>query len=306
MSSTSNTSTPASTDRRALWTGLTLAAIGAIGFSGKAIVVKLAYRHGVDTVTLVMYRMLLALPLFLALTWWASRGKPPLTRHDWWTVVALGFTGSYLTGLLDFAGLQYISASLERLIIYLTPTLVLLISVLLFKRRATGKQIVALAVSYAGVVLVFGQEATLVGADTALGSALVFGSAVSYAIYIAYGGEVVRRLGALRLTGLATTVASLLCIAQFLALRPMSAAIVTPDLMGLLLINSTLCTFAPVLMMMMGIERLGATLAAQTGMIGPLSTIMLGVIILDEPFTAWVAAGTGLVLLGIWLLAKWR
>jgi drug/metabolite transporter (DMT)-like permease len=291
---------------RAVWPGLLLATLGAIAFSGKAIIVKLAYRHGVDAVTLIMYRMLFALPMFLLLAWWAGRGKPALTPRDRLAVLGLGFTGYYLASFLDFAGLAYISASLERLILYLNPTLVLAMGLLLFKRKVTQRQLIALAVSYCGVLLVFGHEVTLVGSHVALGAALVFGSAVSYAVYLVYSGEEVQRLGALRLTGLATTVACVLCILQFLLLRPMSALQVAPAVIWLSMLNATVCTFAPVLMVMMAIERIGATVVAQTGMIGPMSTILMGVLILGEPFTAWVAAGTLLVLAGIWLLAKWR
>jgi len=291
---------------RPVWPGLLLATLGAIAFSGKAIIVKLAYRHGVDAVTLITYRMLFALPLFLLLAWWAGRGKPALTQRDWIVVIGLGFTGYYLASFLDFAGLAYISASFERLILYLNPTLVLALGLVVFKRQVTARQLVALGVSYCGVLLVFGHEVTLLGPNAALGAALVFASAVSYAVYLVYSGEEVKRLGALRLTGLATTVACVLCIAQFLVLRPLSALNVAPEVIWLSVLNATLCTFAPVLMVMMAIERIGATLAAQTGMIGPLSTILMGVVILGEPFTVWIAAGTLLVLAGIWLLAKWR
>jgi drug/metabolite transporter (DMT)-like permease len=290
----------------AVWSGLTLAVLGAIAFSGKAIIVKLAYRYGVDAVTLIMYRMLFALPMFMLLSWWAGRGKPPLERRDMITVAGLGFSGYYLASFLDFAGLQYVTASLERLILYLNPTLVLALGYVLFKRRVTRGQLAALAVSYAGVLLVFGHELTLVGSDVAFGAVLVFGSALSYAVYLVYSGEEVKRLGALRLTGLATSVACVLCIAQFFVLRPVAAMAVAPEVIGLSVLNATLCTFAPVLMVMMAIERIGAPLAAQTGMVGPLSTILMGVLILGEPFTTWVAAGTVLVLLGIWLLAKAR
>ena len=287
-----------------LASGLALAALGSIAFSGKAIIVKLAYRYDVDAVTLIMYRMLFALPLFVALAWWASRGKRPLTRRDWAAVLGLGITGYYLASFLDFLGLQYISASLERLILYLNPTLVLLIGALAFGRRITARQLAAMAVSYVGIALVFGHELRLEGADVPLGAALVFASAVSYAIYLAYSGEEVRRLGALRLTGLATTVACLLCIGQFFVLRPVSAMVVAPEVLWLSLLNAMLCTFAPVIMVMLAIERIGSTLTAQTGMIGPLSTIAMGVLILGEPFNAWIIAGTALVLVGVWLLAR--
>ena len=284
--------------------GLLLAGLGAVAFSGKAIIVKLAYRHGVDAVTLIMYRMLFALPIFALMAWWSSRGKPPLTRRDWFGVLGLGVSGYYLASFLDFAGLAYISASLERLILYLNPTLVLLLGLVLYQRRITHPQALGMLISYAGVVLVFGHEITLQGADAALGALLVFLSAVSYAIYLTFSGEMVKRLGSLRLVGLATTVACLLCIAQFVLLRPWSAALVAPEVIWLSILNATLCTAVPVLMVMMAIERIGASLAAQTGMVGPMSTILMGALILDEPFTAWVAAGTVLVIAGIFVFTR--
>jgi len=203
---------------------------------------------------------------------------------------------------------QYVSAGFERLVLYLNPTLVLLIGLVWFKRRVAARQWIALAVSYAGVLLVFGHEiASEREPDAALGCALVFASAASYAVYLVASGEVVSRIGSLRPTGLATSVACVLCIAQFVVLRPLAdAGAVAPEVVALSVLNATLCTFAPVLMVMMAIERIGAPLAAQTGMIGPMSTVLLGVLILDEPFTPWVAAGTALVLAGVWLLSKWR
>lgn len=299
-------SSPPHTAAKSLAPGLLLATFGAIAFSGKAIIVKLAYRYGVDAVTLIMYRMLFALPIFAVMAWWASRGKAPLTRKDWLGVLWLGFTGYYLASFLDFAGLAYISASLERLILYLNPTLVLLLGLVMYKRRVSAPQLIGMAISYCGVVLVFGHEITLQGADAAWGALLVFLSAVSYALYLVYSGEMVRRLGSLRLVGLATTVACLCCLLQFVLLRPLSAAAVAPEVIWLSVLNATLCTAAPVLMVMMAIERIGAGMAAQTGMVGPMSTILMGVLILGEPFTAWVAAGTVLVIAGIFVFTRGR
>jgi drug/metabolite transporter (DMT)-like permease len=289
-----------------VWRGLALAAAGSIAFSGKAIIVKLAYRHGVDAVTLIMYRMLFALPFFLLIAWWAGRGKAALSRRDWWVVSGLGFSGYYLASFLDFMGLQFISASLERLILYLNPTLVLLLGVVVFKRPVSLQRLAALAVSYAGVMVVFGHELSFAGANAVLGTLLVFVSAVSYAVYLVYSGEEVKRIGALRLTGLASTVACGLCLLQFAVLRPWQAALVPAPVLWLSLLNATACTVAPVVMVMLAIERIGATLTAQTGMIGPLSTIIMGVVILGEPFNAWIVAGTVLVLTGVWLLARTR
>jgi drug/metabolite transporter (DMT)-like permease len=284
--------------------GLGLAVLGAVAFSGKAIIVKLAYRYGVDAVTLIMYRMLFALPLFAAMAWWASRGKAALTRRDWLGVLGLGFSGYYLASFLDFAGLAYITASLERLILYLTPTLVLLIGLLLYGRRISRAQLWGMGISYAGVLLVFGREATLAGADVAWGSLLVFLSAISYALYLSYSGELVQRLGSLRLVGLATSVACGLCLLQFALLRPLSAAQVAPEVIWLSLLNATACTAVPVLLVMMAIERIGAGLAAQAGMVGPMSTILMGVWLLDEPFSGWIVAGTALVLAGILVFSR--
>jgi drug/metabolite transporter (DMT)-like permease len=161
-----------------------------------------------------------------------------------------------------------------------------------------------LAVSYAGVLLVFGQEVSLAGPHVAWGSLLVFVSAISYALYLTYSGELVRRLGSLRLVGLATSVACLLCILQFVLLRPWSAASVAPEVIWLSVLNATLCTAVPVLLVMMAIERIGAGVTAQVGMIGPVSTILMGVLILGEPFTTWVAAGTVLVVAGVYVFGR--
>ena len=284
--------------------GLLLAAAGSIAFSGKAIIVKLAYRHGVDAVTLVMYRMLFAVPFFIAMAWWAGRGQAPLTRKDWLSVVGLGFSGYYLSSFLDFLGLQYISASFERLILYLNPTLVLLLGWVLYKRKISYRQGVAMAVSYSGMLLVFGHEVSLVGDNVALGTALVFSSAITYAVYLSYSGQVVQRLGSLRLAGLATTVACVLCIVQFAVLKPVAALEVAPEVIVLSMLNATACTVLPVLMVMMAIERIGPGLTSQIGMIGPMSTLAMGAVFLDEPFNAWTLMGTALVLGGVFWVTQ--
>jgi drug/metabolite transporter (DMT)-like permease len=295
--------------QRPALSGLLLAAAGAIAFSGKAIIVKLSYLHGVDAVTVIMYRMLFALPFFIAMGLWAERQsiarENPLTRRDVIDIVGLGFVGYYLSSYLDFLGLQYITASLERLILYINPTLVLLLGWVVYKKPIHPIRILAMAISYSGVMLVFSHELSFAGADVALGGSLVFGSAVSYAVYLLYSGQLVQRIGSLRLVGWATSVACVCCIAQFAMLRPLSAAVVPVDVLWLGVLNALACTVAPVLMVMMAIERIGAALAAQTGMIGPMSTIALGVWLLDEPLNAWIGAGTLLVLGGVFIVSKY-
>lgn len=286
-------------------TGLLLATLGAIAFSGKAIIVKLGYRYGADAVLLLMLRMLFALPIFLVMAWWAGRGKAPLSRRDWWGVLGLGFSGYYLSSYLDFAGLQYITASLERLILYLNPTLVVIFGWVVYKRSITLGQLAGMGLSYCGVLLVFGHELGAQGSHAAWGAFLVLASAISYAVYLIYSGEMVRRLGSLRLVGLATSVACLFCIAQYFVVRDVASLQLVPrEVLWLSLLNAVLCTAAPVLMVMMAIERIGPGLTAQTGMIGPLSTILMGVWLLDEGFNRWMLVGTCLVMGGILLFTR--
>jgi drug/metabolite transporter (DMT)-like permease len=284
--------------------GLAIAMIGSIGFSGKAIIVKVAYRYGVDAVTLIMYRMLVAFLPFLIIAWWSGRGKPPLSWSDRGSICVLGVTGYYLASYLDFLGLQYISASLERLILYLNPTLVFAFGVLCFGQRATRQQIASIATGYAGMLVVFGSEVSFAGDNVMLGTGLVFAGAVSYALYISYSGTLVKRIGSLRLVGWASIVACLLCFAQFLLLRPIAAAQVPAPVVWLSLLNGTACTVAPVLLLMIAIQRAGATAAAQASLLGPISTIAMSVFILGEPFTPWVAVGTVLVIGSISMLAR--
>ncbi len=279
--------------------GLIFAMAGAIGFSGKAILVKLSYRYGVDAVQVIFYRMAFALPLFLALTWWSGRGQAPLSRRQWLMVCSLGFSGYYLASMLDFLGLQHITASLERLILYLTPTIVVLLTWWRFGRRANGAQWLGMAISYLGVVVVFGHELQVEGWETAWGGLLVLLSTFSYAYYLMYSGEMIRELGSIRLVGLASSVACLLCMVQLPVVSSLEALQVPWQVLALAGVNAVLCTVAPVLLVMLGIERLGAGLASQVGMVGPLSTIAMGILILGEPFNAWIGAGTVLVIAGV-------
>lgn len=293
------------TSRRNHWVGIGLAAFGAIAFSGKAIIIKLAYRYGVDAVTLLALRMLVALPFFLLMAIWArSRSRVRIARCDALRIVALGFFGYYLASFLDFAGLAYITATLERLILYLTPTLVLAIGFVVYRRAISRRQMFALMVSYAGVLLAFAHDRALGGRDVALGGVLVLGSALSYAIYLVGSGQLVGRVGAVRLTAYASSVACVLCLLQFAALRPWSAWDLPPPVWWLSLLNGSLCTVVPVLAVMLAIDRIGSGLAAQIGMLGPVSTIVLSVLVLDEAMGPWQVAGTVLVMGGVFVVAK--
>ncbi len=287
--------------------GIALAVVGAVAFSGKAIIVKLGYRHGADAITLIALRMAIAFPFFAALALFASTraGVAPLTKADRLKVVVLGFLGYYLASYLDFLGLAYVSASLERLILYLNPTLVLLIGVVFFRRRVDGRQLVALLLGYGGVVVAFAHDFRFGGNDIVLGSALVFGSALAYAVYLVGSGELLKRVGTLRLTAFASCVAAICCLTHFVLTRPVELLFALPaPVYGLSLVNGTVCTVLPVFAVMMAVGRLGASVASQVGMIGPVSTIAMADLILGERMGALQIAGTVLVMVGVFVVSQ--
>jgi drug/metabolite transporter (DMT)-like permease len=289
-------------------TGLLLAAIAAVLFSAKAILAKFLYRHGIDAVTLIALRMLFALPVFAVVavleTWRARERGDALTPRERWQIVLLGLLGYYLSSFLDFWGLEYISASLERLILFLNPTLVLLIGVLFLRQRVSGRQWAAMAVSYAGIVGVFWENLRIGGSHVALGSALVFGAALSYALYLLLSGELVRRVGSLRLVAYAMCVSTVACLVQFFLIHPPSMLVQPMPVYGLSLLNALACTVVPVYLTMFAVARIGAGATSQTAMIGPVSLVFFGWWLLGEPITALQLAGTAVVLAGIALLSR--
>ncbi|MDE3011142.1 MAG: DMT family transporter [Pseudomonadota bacterium] len=288
--------------------GSGLATLGAILFSAKAIVVKLAYRYGVHAELMLALRMALAMPCFLAVLWWSSlragAQEPGLPgRRDLGLILLAGVLGYYAASLLDFMGLEYISAGLERLILFTYPPLVLLVSCGLHRRWPGARALLAMALSYTGLLLVYGHEARLEGAHVTLGALLVLGSALCYAAYLLVAGELLRRLGTLRVTSLATLVSGVIVLVQASLHTSRAELLALPAAVWWLsLFNALFCTVVPVFAVMMAIRRIGATRVAQIGMLGPVSTIAMGVLILGEPFTPWLLLGTGLVLAGIALL----
>jgi len=292
------------TARPAVAAGLALAVAGSVMFSGKAIVVKLAYRHGVDAETLLALRMLFAVPFFVAALWWTSRRAAPLARREHALLVTIGLLGYHLASYFDFLGLQYITAALERLILYLNPTLVLLLSVLVLRRPVTRFELLALLLSYGGILLAFWHDVRIDADGVAIGAALVFASAACYAVYLVVSGELVRRVGPIRLTAYAMCVASVGVCAQFALVRPLASLAQPAPVLWLSLVNALLCTVLPVFATMMAVARVGAGTVALAGMVGPVATIALGYAFLAEPISGWQLAGTALVLAGVFVLSR--
>ncbi|MGI4848143.1 MAG: DMT family transporter [Janthinobacterium lividum] len=291
-------------ERQQFLIGLSIAIVGAILFSTKAIVAKLLYRYHIDAVTLLAFRMLFSLPFFFIIAIWQARKGPALAGRDRLRIVFLGLIGYYLSSFLDFIGLQYITAGLERLILFLTPSFVLLLSVFYLKKKIIGLQWMALGVCYLGTVLVFVHDIQTGGSNVPLGSIYVLGSAISYAVYLLLSGELLQRVGAIRLVAYAMCVSSIACIGQFFLLRPAAVLLQPMPVYGLSMFNAVFSTVVPVFMVMISVSRIGAATASLAGMVGPVSTLFLGAWLLGEPITGFQLVGTTLVLLGVYLLSK--
>jgi drug/metabolite transporter (DMT)-like permease len=290
--------------RPALLAGLAIAIGGAVLFSTKAIVAKLLYRYQIDAITVIAFRMLFSVPVFAGIAIWQMRTQPALSKADRWRMAGLGLIGYYLSSTLDFLGLQYISVGLERLILFLTPTFVLLLTSVFLKRHISRIESLAMATSYCGIVLVFAHDLRTGLGTVVAGALLVLGSAISYALYLLFSGELVRRIGSMRLVAYAMCVASAACIAQFFVLRPAGLLVQPAQVYWLSLVNALFCTILPVFMTMIAVQRIGAASASQAGMVGPVSTLFLGALVLGEPITAIQLGGTVLVLAGIYMLSK--
>jgi len=290
--------------------GPMLAVVGVLGFSFKAILVKLAYSWAsVDAVTLLALRMIYAAPMFAIMAWWASRDAvAPISRRDWWILAWLGFIGYYISSLLDFLGLEYITAALERLVLFLYPTMVVLLSAALFGRRISGRTVVALALSYGGILLVFAHDMTFGGDARALlvGGALVFASALCYSLYLVGAGPVISRLGSMRFIAWAMLISAAFVMGQFVATRPLSALAAPLRIQLLALAMATLSTVLPTFFIAEAIKRMGADRTSLIGSLGPVFTIALGYWILAEPVYAVQLAGAALVLTGVTLVTLRR
>jgi len=295
-------------NNRSALIGMTLALLAAIFFSVKAIFVKLAYQYGVDAITLLTLRMAFALPVFAFVAAHELRksGRPSIDRRQVIAMIALGLLGAYLAGLLDFLGLQYVQASIERLTLFLYPTLTVLLSFLLFKRSIRRPEIAALILSYLGIALSVQQEVSLDGDNSILGVALVFGSTLAYALYLIGSGELIPRIGTRLFMAISTIVSCVAVIVQFLFTRDLSTMIQPFPVYAYGLLIAILSTVLPAFMLGAAIHRIGASHTSIIGGIGPVATIVLAVIFLGETMTGIQAFGATLVVGGVLLIGLKR
>jgi len=282
-------------------TGSLFVALSAFGFSAKAILVKLAYLHQVDAITLLALRMAFALPFFLLMGVWGNSTTHPYKPSliDGISIVILGLLGYYLASFLDFWGLEYISAGLERLILFLYPTLVIVFSCLFLRRPIKRKEILALVLSYLGITLVFYRQVSINQPEILLGASLVFGSTLAYAVYLMGSHGIIKKLGPRRFTAYAMTIACIACLAQFALTHSLSALWVPQSVYALALAMAIFSTVMPSLLLAMGIQRIGASRASLISSIGPVATIALAYFVLGEVMGLAQLLGSALVLSGV-------
>ena len=292
---------PAETRRSWVVAGVLLAIGGVVFFSLRPVIIKLAYAYVVDPVTLLALRMVFSLPFFMAAALWARGGADshPISGRDLAATAGLGLLSYYGASFLDFLGLQYISAGLGRLLQFIYPTVVVILSALFLRKRPTARDILALLLTYFGLLLVFWHALGGEQLNLWLGAGLVFTSAVFYAIYLVAGSEVIARVGSVRFTAYAMTVASIACIAQFFALRPLSALELPLEVYGLAVAMALASTVIPGFMVAEALRRIGANKVAIIGALGPVTAIVLGYLGLDEVMTPLQILGSGFVLIGV-------
>jgi drug/metabolite transporter (DMT)-like permease len=277
---------------------------GTVSFAFRPVLIKLGYAAApVSATTLLFLRMALSLPFFAAVAWWL-RNEPAISRKDWAGIIGLGFLGYYLASLLDFLGLQYVPAGLGRLIMFLYPTLVVILSALFLGKRPTARELGALAVTYAGIALVLSHK---LGASPEhrmflIGAALVFGSAMCYAVYLVTGSQLIRRIGSMRFTAYTMMISTAPAVVQFALLEGPSAL----DLPGVVWIYAALlatgCTVLPVFLVAEALKRIGANHFALIGALGPVTTVLADFMLLDGSLTALQLAGGALVIGGVLLV----
>jgi drug/metabolite transporter (DMT)-like permease len=290
--------------------GFFISLMGAIFFSTKAIFVKLAFRSThVDAVTLLSLRMLFSLPFYLIAVWMVTKkeNKEVLSKRDWFLILAMGILGYYLSSLFDFIGLQYVSAGLERLILFLYPTFAVLINTFYFKTKLSRVQLIALLLTYTGIGIAYFGELKL---DTSnpkffFGSFMIFLCAITYSFYLVGTGRMVRKVGVTRYTAYVMLAATAGIFVNFLVTHKLQDVHFTLNLTGYSIALAVIATVLPSFMMSNGMKRIGSNNVSIITSIGPVSTIIQAHIFLGEQIITAQIIGTALVIAGV-ILIGWQ
>ncbi|MDQ7004157.1 MAG: DMT family transporter [Ghiorsea sp.] len=285
--------------------GLLLATSAALGFSAKSIFVKLAYEYNVDAITMLMFRMMFALPFFVVIAWMEERKtNKRISRKYFISITLLGLVGYYLSSLLDFTGLMYISAGLERLILFLFPTMVVFISAVYLGKRIQKEAYIALGLSYTGIILAMVNDVQISGEHVVLGSVLVFIATITYSIFLVGSGEIIPKVGARRFAAYAMIVSCVAVFIHFGFTRSLADFNQPLPVYAYGLAMAVFSTVLPAFMLAAAIHHIGASKTSIIGGLGPIATIGLAAIFLAEPLTMMQLMGAALVMAGVYSLSK--
>ncbi|MBL7814934.1 MAG: DMT family transporter [Saprospiraceae bacterium] len=288
--------------------GVFLLVLANVGFSSKAVIIKLMYRYHVDTFSVIALRMLISLPFYIVIAWWLNRREHNvrLTLREWLAVSGLGILSYYVSSMLDFLGLQYVTAGVERLTLYLYPTIVLILSAVFFKRKITPPQYIALGLTYLGVLLAFVAEKGLGEQQNVwLGGGLVFSAACTYSVYVVLTGEYVHKIGSAKFTCYAMMAATVPALIQSYLHDGMDVFNFPSEVYSLAMWMVLAATVIPTFLIVEGIRLVGANNSGIIGAVGPVSMIGLAYVFLGEQITFMQLLGTAIVLAGVFLIT-WK
>lgn len=292
--------------KNARYVAILIAVIGIVFFSAKAVLVKLAYQYHIPPVSLLLLRMAFALPFYIGVALIKRPAKSDqISSKDYLWVIGLGIIGYYLASLFDFLGLQYIKASLERIILFIYPTLVILISWLIFKKVPGKLQVIAIIISYIGIFITFSEEIGVSAQDNVLtGGLLVFMSALTYASYLVGSGYLIPKFGSVVFTSYAMIVSCLCVVAHYILTSHDDILSYDREVYFLALIMAIMATVIPSYLISYAIKQLGASNFAIIGSLGPVSTISLAYIFLDESLTSIQIVGAVIVIASIVVVSR--
>ncbi|WP_291871576.1 DMT family transporter [Maribacter sp.] len=285
--------------------GIIYAILGVLLFSAKAVLVKVAYTYNIDHLSLLLFRMVFALPFYVVIALKKNKNRTnDISSKDYLWLILFGFLGYYLASLFDFMGLQYIKAGLERIILFVYPTIVVLLSWVFFKKKISKKQSIAILVTYVGVLVTFWQEIGLNGEATYKGVILIFLSAITYAAYLVGSGWLIPKFGASKFTANAMIVSTVCICIHFLIQGDMAIFKYPKEVYYIGLAMAIFCTVIPSFLVSAAIQNLGANTFSIFGSLGPISTILLAFIFLDERISSWQFLGIVIVIFGVSLVTK--
>ena len=285
--------------------GIFIAILGIVLFSAKAILVKLAYQYEVSSIHLLLFRMLFSLPFYIGISLYYRPSFPDKIRgKDYGWVVFFGFIGYYLASYFDFLGLQYIKAGLERIILFVYPTLVIIISKLFLKEKISSKQILAILITYFGVFVTFWGELQYNDDTVVLGGFFVFLSALTYASYIVGSGWLIPKFGVVVFTAYAMIVSSVCVIVHYIVTDRNSIIDYDYQVYLLSFMMAIVSTVIPSFLVSLAIKKLGASNFSIIGSVGPISTIVLAYLFLDERLTGVQILGAIIVIVGIVIVSR--